>query len=1056
MDVAMRIEQFRKFYQALTRDSPIAYTPWLFPLNHNSKDPDSAAIEAKAGNKSSCCNAEWKKIETHNNKTGKIKVHYECEKCGTSKTSWTAPHALLTYEQAITRITNGGNIGIAARDNDWLHISDSDSEKNGFEFKGIMCRSRTRFGRHYFNWMRPADKQNIPTSKDGEVRAVNQYVVAAGSYVPVSKHDLEKKVEEDSLDADRLQLILADEKLGLYSYEGGAPEYITPEELPEVFKKQVNKEIDARKSKDEAELRKSLVGKEGHEGGRKGTALFDLTINDVAPSETGRTSHPLHDSDTGTNWMISNGLGHCWRHAVSLNAYQYLAVELELAECQDAGTRHKGGECGISGDKNILFRVWVEAKKRRLIPDNDPVPYSCLLHIMGKNKGTLNMSEFNSAIEHVEREVPSGRTRQTFQIAGLHSDDESTTEISEEERIRRLQQESLELLASQKKDDSTEYLVAAILTKWRIVTIKEDKGDDEMYIYRDGIYEPNAKSDIRQFIRETYGKAHNKALVSAVIEKIASNRTFVKAEDFFDSAPIHLIPVQNGIIDLRANTLIPFTPDIYFQTKLPVTFEPKADCQSVKTFYKEVLRNEADVDVVQEFFGYCLQRNYNYPVIFMCLGSGSNGKSRHLELIRAFLGTKNVTSVTLQDIERDQYSKAELFGKLANIAGDISKKPIEDSGELKAITGGDLVKANRKHLTQITFVNYAKLVFSANELPPTYDTTEGFFRRWKILDFPHKFYKQVDYDALSESEKKDAKLADPDIIAKLSTPEEMSGLLNWALDGLVRLNRRKDFSNSKTIAQVEKQWYRRSNSFYAFLEEHIQYQQGKKIVKTELRRVFADFCNEHKLDPVSDKVIAITLEKFGVLSRQIRLPAEHPLADGDFNHREFIWDGMRWKNEEPSSNLVSSLSVYKPKDKDPFKPEGQTVLKDIEKTSNSLSGVVITSGGISFSSHEAKSSQQLSKTLDAMTGGSNPMTQASEPDTKQAFLIKVLRLMYAKTKASVSFEDLFAQVKVYAQTPTSSPFSSDNLEKEVEKTLEYMLNKTKEIMETPPGRYMPI
>jgi putative DNA primase/helicase len=81
----------------------------------------------------------------------------------------------------------------------------------------------------------------------------------------------------------------------------------------------------------------------------------------------------------------------------------------------------------------------------------------------------------------------------------------------------------------------------------------------------------------------------------------------------------------------------------------------------------------------------------------MLLGPGSNGKSVLLKLIVSLLGRDNVSSVTLQALSDDRFAKAQLFGKLANVAGDLDSKPVEKSGAFKMLTGEDVITAEAKY-----------------------------------------------------------------------------------------------------------------------------------------------------------------------------------------------------------------------------------------------------------------------------------------------------------------------------------------------------------------------
>jgi len=66
---------------------------------------------------------------------------------------------------------------------------------------------------------------------------------------------------------------------------------------------------------------------------------------------------------------------------------------------------------------------------------------------------------------------------------------------------------------------------------------------------------------------------------------------------------------------------------------------------------------------------------------------------------------------------------------------------------------------------------HAKLIFSADKMPEVYEDTDAFFRRWVITAFPIRL---------------EGIKADPNLLSKVTIPEELSGLLNWAIGGLQR------------------------------------------------------------------------------------------------------------------------------------------------------------------------------------------------------------------------------------------------------------------------------
>jgi putative DNA primase/helicase len=97
-------------------------------------------------------------------------------------------------------------------------------------------------------------------------------------------------------------------------------------------------------------------------------------------------------------------------------------------------------------------------------------------------------------------------------------------------------------------------------------------------------------------------------------------------------------------------------------------------------------------------------------------GSGSNGKSTFLNMLKTLLGKRNRSALGLKKLG-DRFSTIMLFGKLANIGDDISDAFISDTEEFKKMVTGETIDAEQKGQPKFDFEPYAKLIFSANSIP---------------------------------------------------------------------------------------------------------------------------------------------------------------------------------------------------------------------------------------------------------------------------------------------------------------------------------------------------
>jgi len=140
--------------------------------------------------------------------------------------------------------------------------------------------------------------------------------------------------------------------------------------------------------------------------------------------------------------------------------------------------------------------------------------------------------------------------------------------------------------------------------------------------------------------------------------------------------------------------------------------------------------------------------------------------------------------LSLQDINEERFAIAGLYGKFANTFADLKSYKLTTTGNFKMQVSGDFIRAQKKYGQPFDFPIYAKLIFSANEIPQSDDNKLAYYLRWIILLFEKVF----------DGEDKDSNLID-----KLTTDAEFSGLLNLALVALRQLIKDHGFSATNFI-----------------------------------------------------------------------------------------------------------------------------------------------------------------------------------------------------------------------------------------------------------------
>lgn len=352
-----------------------------------------------------------------------------------------------------------------------------------------------------------------------------------------------------------------------------------------------------------------------------------------------------------------------------------------------------------------------------------------------------------------------------------------------------------------------------------------------LYAYSNGVYRPNgeriAKQMMLALLKEKYKTAHVADALSWITYRSWKEDASVDGDD-------GIINLANGLYDYRSGVFAEHTPDRVSTIQIPVKYDSSKDCPRIKQFFREVLPEDA-IPTMQEWFGYCLIPSSRFEKAIMMSGTGGNGKSVMIRLLNRFIGEENTANVALHDMEKNRFKLAQLHGKLLNTFADLSAKSLDESAVFKNIVSSDRMSAEFKGVDSFDFRPFARLVFSANEIPRATDVTDGFFRRWIMVPFPNKFANGS---------------ANVNLIDELTTDDELSGLLNWALEGLNRLIANNAFTMNETTIQTLEQYRKDSDTFGTFIEEMCVVKSGTKTAVGELYNKYDEWCTEGGLRPL--------------------------------------------------------------------------------------------------------------------------------------------------------------------------------------------------------------
>ena len=248
-------------------------------------------------------------------------------------------------------------------------------------------------------------------------------------------------------------------------------------------------------------------------------------------------------------------------------------------------------------------------------------------------------------------------------------------------------------------------------------------------------------------------------------------------------------------------------------------------------FMQEVLPDEDVREYVREYVGYTLLPDTRFQRALFLLGGGANGKSTLAEVVAAL--HEKTASMTLDGLEG-----FKLAGLLGASLVYVDETPARiDEQRLKSIISGGLIQVDRKYRDPLSLRPTAKWLILGNSLPAISDQSLGFWRRLPVIPFSQTFPDGH---------------ADPLLSRHIQT-SELSGVLNWALAGLVRLLARGRFGvPPSAVVDAVAGGKRETNSVLAWwLARDGEVAEGVAVAKDEVYSDYRRWCLDNGMGAVS-------------------------------------------------------------------------------------------------------------------------------------------------------------------------------------------------------------
>lgn len=350
--------------------------------------------------------------------------------------------------------------------------------------------------------------------------------------------------------------------------------------------------------------------------------------------------------------------------------------------------------------------------------------------------------------------------------------------------------------------------------------------------------------------------------------KVASTERHIKkcvAE--IDGLPVSgkdYLNMQNGMICITGEgvELVPHSADEYFTNVLEYEYAPGADCPVWKMIVNRIMMGSEElVKSLQDSLGYMFLPSINLEKMVAFVGDGENGKSTVLTVIKMLVGQHGYSSQPIQKLTNSgsvgEYARATLEGKWVNLTSEMAPKELQ-SEEFKAIVSGEDIQAREPYGKPFTIHRCPKQLAAMNATDRLVkEQTHGFHRRLHMIPFDYRI-KQEDKD--------------PDLWKKLKA--EKAGILNWVLEGAVRVAKNNKLHVSGEMTVLHNNVIRDSNPVQQFIEERTRpyereandnHELADRVVRVAtLYEKYKTFCQDNGYLPLGRNKFSLAVERLGI------------------------------------------------------------------------------------------------------------------------------------------------------------------------------------------------
>ncbi|MDL2225077.1 phage/plasmid primase, P4 family [Eubacteriales bacterium OttesenSCG-928-M02] len=338
--------------------------------------------------------------------------------------------------------------------------------------------------------------------------------------------------------------------------------------------------------------------------------------------------------------------------------------------------------------------------------------------------------------------------------------------------------------------------------------------------------------------------------------------------------------LQNGVYDLEEGKLLPHDKDLMISMMANAAYDPNATCARWDSFILEVMAGDKEAArFLQKAVGYSLCGDPVEDCLLVLYGEKTrNGKSTFCKSILNVMGDygKSAQPESLA-VNRNRTGSgpnsdiARLRGARFVSMPEAGKGMELDGALVKQLTGRDIIVARHMHREFFEYTPQFVLFMNTNYLPRIDDMTLFTSGRILCLPFPVHFPVEKQEKSLGQ---------------QFSTPQAMSAILNWCLEGHAMYLEEGLKENLPAVVQRATEEYQdNSDTFGGFLRDCVLDCENDWTQSTRVYQEYAHWIDENGHRPLSMKSFVAEMRRRGYEShkrktgmgfKDITLRSEYP------------------------------------------------------------------------------------------------------------------------------------------------------------------------------------